>query len=147
MLVGEIFQSDSPEIAETSTLVMASEAFIQFATSDLMVVDSLGNFIGVLSEGDLIRKCMPKYSELIAEGLSLEDIFRLFSEKGRISASETIMSIVITNPITVSRSTHIQKAAAYMVSKNIRRIPVVEEGKLIGSLSRAMVAKALLTGI
>jgi CBS domain-containing protein len=147
MLVGEIFQSDSPEIAETSTLVVASEAFIQFATSDLMVVDSLGNFIGVLSEGDLIRKCMPKYSELIAEGLSLEDIFRLFSEKGRISASETIMSIVITNPITVSRSTHIQKAAAYMVSKNIRRIPVVEEGKLIGSLSRAMVAKALLTGI
>jgi CBS domain-containing protein len=147
MLVGDIFQQDAPIIAETSTLVHASETFIKFGTSDLMVVDSLGNFIGVLSEGDLIRKCMPKYNELIAEGLSLEDIFRLFTEKGRTSATETIMGIVITNPITVLRSTHIQKAAAYMFSKNIRRLPVVEEGKLIGSLSRAMVAKAILTGV
>jgi GxxExxY protein len=41
-------------------------------------------------------------------------------------------------------STHAQKAATTMLSKNIRRLPVLEQGKLIGTISRAMVAWAVL---
>lgn len=145
MLTGDYFQLNPPTVADNSTIFEAAEKFIKCDVSDLMVVDVLGNFIGVLSEGDLIRKAMPKYAELIADGLSLDDIFRLFKEKGKSLANETITSIVINNPITVSRSTPLHKAASYMISKNIRRLPVVEEGKLIGALSRAMVVNALLT--
>lgn len=144
MLTGDIFQSQPPTILDTSTLGNAALEFMKCGVSDLMVVDVLGNFIGVLSEGDLIRKCMPKYAEYVADGLGPDEIFRLYSDKGKLIENETITSIIINNPITVSRSTPLHKAASYMISKNIRRIPVVEDGKLIGALSRAMIAKALL---
>lgn len=144
MQVGEVFQDNAPSILETASLSGASIQFTESQVSDLMVVDTSGNFIGIVSEGDLIRRCMPKYNELIADGLSAEDAFELFLEKGKIAANESVMSIAITNPITVTKATNVQKAASYMVSKNIRRLPVVENGKLIGSISRAMIAKAIL---
>lgn len=144
MQVGEVFQVNAPSILETASLSDASIQFTESQVSDLMVIDASGNFIGIVSEGDLIRRCMPKYNELIADGLSPEDAFELFLEKGKIAANESVMSIAITNPITVTKVTNVQKAAAYMVSKNIRRLPVVENGKLIGSVSRAMIAKAIL---
>jgi CBS domain-containing protein len=145
MLVGDVFQPNAPSILETATLADASTEFIETRVSDLMVVDASGNFIGIISEGDLIRRCMPKYNELIADGLTLDDVFDLFIEKGKSASNESVMSIAITNPITVTRATNVQKAASYMVSKNIRRLPVVENGKLMGSVSRAMIAKAILS--
>ncbi|TNE73304.1 CBS domain-containing protein [bacterium] len=144
MLVENAYQTNPPTILNTANLAIAADLFIETKSSDLMVVDQNGSFIGILSEGDLIRRCMPKYSELIADGLSLDDIFELFIEKGKMSSQENVMTIAITNPITVTTQTNLQKAASYMVSKNIRRLPVVEDGKLIGSVSRAMIAKAIL---
>ena len=145
MLVGDVYQEYPPSLVESSNLVDAANTFIETKVSDLMIVDKSGNFIGILSEGDLIRKCMPKYNELIADGLTMNDAFDLFVEKGKSAATENIMSIVISNPITVTKMTNVQKAASYMVSKNIRRLPVIENGKLIGSISRAMIAKAILS--
>jgi CBS domain-containing protein len=144
MTVADAYQANPPQILNTANLQEAAVLFIETRCSDLMVVDQNGSFIGILSEGDLIRRCMPKYSELIADGLSLDDVFDLFIEKGKTSALENVMNIAITNPITVTTTTNLQKAASYMVSKNIRRLPVVEEGKLVGSVSRAMIAKAIL---
>lgn len=144
MTVADAYQPNPPQILNTANLQEAAHLFIETMCSDLMVVDQNGSFMGIISEGDLIRRCMPKYSELIAEGLSLDDVFDLFIEKGKSSALENVMNIAITNPITVTTTTNLQKAASYMVSKNIRRLPVVEEGKLVGSISRAMIAKAIL---
>lgn len=144
MTVADVYQPNPPQILNTANLQEATHQFIETMCSDLMVVDQNGNFMGIISEGDLIRRCMPKYNELIAEGLSLDEVFNLYIEKGKSSASENVMNIAITNPITVTTTTNLQKAASYMVSKNIRRLPVVEEGKLVGSISRAMIAKAIL---
>ncbi len=110
-----------------------------------MVVDEGNKFIGVLSEGDLIRAGMPKFEEMAAEG-SLASGFAIFQEKGKSLATAPIEPLVIKNAITVSPSDDLLTAASIMVKKQIRRLPVVDKGQLVGTISRTDVCRAVLRG-
>ena len=47
-----------------------------------------------------------------------------------------------TPPITVSPSDEIRKAMEIIVERNIGRLPVVENGRLVGIVSRDDIVKA-----
>jgi CBS domain-containing protein len=47
------------------------------------------------------------------------------------------------NPVTVDPDMHVLRAATVMVRHNFRRIPVAEEGRLVGMLSIGDVHKAI----
>ena len=111
--------------------------------SDLMVVDENNKFVGVLSEGDLIRAGMPKFEELVAQG-SMTAGFEIFQDKGKTLANSPIEPLVIKNAIVVSPNDDVLAAASIMVSKQIRRLPVVDNGILVGTISRTDVCRAVL---
>ena len=48
-----------------------------------MVVDSTGAFMGVLTEGDILRAALPDIDEILAAGGSLEGAFDRAVKKGR----------------------------------------------------------------
>jgi CBS domain-containing protein len=145
MTIGEIYDKEPLTVLDTDTWVTAAEKCVATGISDLMVVNADGEFVGVCSEGDLIRACMPDFAEVMQQGMTHEEVFEEFVDKGHENAQKTVSDITVKDPITVSTSTHAQKAAASMLSKNIRRLPVLQNGKLIGTVSRAMVARAVLT--
>ena len=51
--------------------------------------------------------------------------------------------VMTPNPMTVSLNDPVLKAASYMGLKNLRRIPVVEDGKYVGIVGITDVNKAL----
>jgi CBS domain-containing protein len=73
----------------------------------------------------------------------MHDSYDVFEEKGRDMADQPIETLVISNPIVLSPQDNMQKAAALMASQNIRRLPVVEQGKLVGTVSRADICRAV----
>ena len=125
------------------TIREAVEVMSLHQVSDLMVVDENNKFVGVLSEGDVIRAGMPKFEELVAQG-SMTAGFEIFQDKGKTLANSPIEPLVIKNAIVVSPSDDVLAAASIMVSKQIRRLPVVENGALIGTISRTDVCRAVL---
>lgn len=50
--------------------------------SDLMVMGEDSEFVGVLSEGALLRAALPDTDEILAVGGSLDNAFELFLRKG-----------------------------------------------------------------
>ena len=56
---------------------------------------------------------------------------------------KTVEEIMSRNPLTVSPMTCVLEAASYMGLKNFRRIPVVDEGKLVGMLSLGDINRGL----
>jgi predicted transcriptional regulator len=55
----------------------------------------------------------------------------------------TVGELMAKNPISVDPDMHLLRAATVMVKHNFRRIPIAENGKLVGMLSLGDVHKAI----
>ncbi len=144
MLIRDVMTIHPVYIEPNATMHRAAEIISIAEVSDLMVVDEHKNFVGVLSEGDVIRAMLPKFDEIIDAGGSLNDAFEFFVRKGRELARYPIAPLIIKEPITMRPTDAVAKAAAVMAEKQIRRLPVVEHGKLMGTVSRADVCRAVV---
>lgn len=144
MLVHEVMTIYPVHIDQNATVHRAAEIISIAEVSDLMVVDNVKNFVGVLSEGDVIRAVLPNFDEILAAGGTLSDAFQFFVRKGQALAKRRIAPLVIRGAITLKPTDDVAMAAATMVEKQIRRLPVVEDGKLVGTLSRADICRAVV---
>jgi CBS domain-containing protein len=146
LVIGDIVNRNSCTIRMGATMGQAAELVSESQTSDLMVVDGENIFIGVLSEGDLIRAVVPNMDELLntREG-SLAKAYEVFlglSDPAR--GSQPIDRYIIRQPITLHPQDELLKAAIVTVSRQIRRLPVVESRKFLGTVSRADICRAIL---
>jgi CBS domain-containing protein len=144
MLVRDVMTIYPVHIDQNATIHRAAEIISIAEVSDLMVVDNLKNFVGVLSEGDVIRAVLPNFDEILAAGGTLNDAFQFFLRKGQELAKRRIAPLVIRDAIILKPSDDAAMAAVTMVEKQIRRLPVVEDGKLVGTVSRADICRAVV---
>lgn len=131
-------------IEEDSTIRHAAEIISIAGVSDIMVINSSGDFIGVLSEGDLLRAVLPNFDEVIEAGGTLDAAFQFFVRKGFELAKYPITSLIIRQPIMLRLDDEAAQAATIMTEKQIRCLPVVENGKLVGSISRSDICRAVI---
>jgi CBS domain-containing protein len=144
MLIREIMTIHPVYIDADASMQRAAEIISIAEVSDLMVVDRELNFVGVLSEGDAIRALLPSFDEIIAAGGTLHDAFAFFVRKGRDLSERPIAPLVIRNAIVMQPADEAAMAATIMVDKQIRCLPVVEHGKLVGTVSRADICRAVI---
>jgi CBS-domain-containing membrane protein len=98
------------------------------------VVDDLGKLVGIISEGDLVYR-----SEI---GMERPHRFELAGEEALAAAyvkarARKVGDIMTRNVITASPDATISEIAASLESNSIKRIPIVEDGRIIGIVSRA----------
>ena len=144
MLIREAMTPHPARIRSDSDLERAADIIALSGASDLMVVDEHNVFVGVLSEGDVLRAAMPDREEILEGGGTMADAFALFVRKGGKLRDRTIAPFVIRAPIVVSPDDHVGAAAAILIDRMIRRLPVVEDGKLVGTVSRADICRAVV---
>lgn len=113
--------------------------------SQLMVIDGAGNFIGVVSEVDLLQALIPDIDEILRIGGSLKDALNIFIRNGRDLAGQRIARLVKTNPRTANPNDELLAVATVMLQDDIRRLPVVEQGKFVGSIALSDICWALLS--
>jgi CBS domain-containing protein len=145
MKIRDIMTHSAPRIPVDCTIRDAAEELSVTQCSDLVVVDDDNNFLGVLSEGDLIRSALPDIQEVISAGDTLSNAYDLFVEAGQANANKSFKHLIIKSPIIAHPDDEVLRIASIMVTRQIRRLPVVENGKLVGSVSRADVCRKVMT--
>ncbi len=143
-LVQGIMETRVARIRADANLHQAAEIVAMSGVSDLMVVDAAGRFIGVLSEGDILRAALPDVDEIVQAGGTLHEAYQVFLRKGRALSEKPIAPLIIREPITLHPDDHVAKAAAVLIGKQIRRLPVVRDGRLLGTVSRANICEAVV---
>ncbi|HEU0317694.1 MAG TPA: CBS domain-containing protein, partial [Solirubrobacteraceae bacterium] len=66
-------------------------------------------------------------------------------DSGRFNADRSIASLVLRRPIVLAPGDPLLKAATVMTAEHIRRLPVIEDGSVVGMLARAKISRALLS--
>ena len=145
MQVREVMEQKVARIGVSTTFQEAADLLALTQASDLIVVDADDRFVGVVSEGDLLRALIPDYKEVVAAGGSIQDAFRIFIEKGRDLAAQPITRLIIRHPITVAPGDDLLGVAAIMIEKMIRRLPVVENRRFLGTIARSDIVWAVLS--
>ncbi len=143
MKVLDVMNINSIRILSGTTMSEAADLAAVSNASGLFVVDGENNFMGVLSEGDMMIKTLPDIAEIMASPGGLEDSGYLFSEKGSNLARDLVDDHMIRKAVTLELDDPLIKAATTMALKKMRRLPVVKDGKLVGTISRGDICKVI----
>ena len=144
MLARDIMTSDVCTFTPETAVVEAAEQLVRRRISGAPVIDGAGGVVGIVSEGDLIRRAelgtereWSGWREFLTAKSTMAHEF--------IRSHGTRVGDIMTAPVwTVSEDTSLAEIAELFEKKNVRRVPVVREGKLIGIVSRADMVRALL---
>jgi CBS domain-containing protein len=98
----------------------------------LVTVDH--GLLGIVTLRDVMLPMYPNYGDYIHDAVHSRDFLEMELNYPEVLAKKA-EEIMVRNPLTVSPETPILEAASYMGLKNLRRIPVVDHGKLVGMVS------------
>ena len=111
--------------------------------SAVPVVDSDGKVVGIVSEGDLMRRAEAGTGRRRSWWLSL-----LTGKEGLAAQyvkehSRKVADVMTRDVITATPDTPLQDIANVLEKNSIKRVPIIEDGKMVGLVSRANLLQAL----
>ena len=111
--------------------------------SAVPVVDSDGKVVGIVSEGDLMRRAEAGTSRRRSWWLSL-----LTGKEGLAAQyvkehSRKVADVMTRDVITATPDTPLQDIANILEKNSIKRVPIIKDGKMVGLVSRANLLQAL----
>jgi CBS domain-containing protein len=112
------------------------------------VVDAEGSCVGIVTEADLVLPDdqgdlhIPHYINLFGGTVFLEPLSR-FEQRLRKAFASTADDMMTRDPDTVAPDTSAKEAALLIHETGHNRLPVVEDGRLVGVVTRLDVLGAL----
>jgi CBS domain-containing protein len=143
MIVKEVMTSPVISVPSDSSITQAIQIMLQRRISGLPVVDKDGHLVGIVTEGDFLRRAetgtqrrRPRWLEfLIGPG-------RLADEYTR-THGRNVRDVMTADPVTVSEQTPVEEVVQVMEKHRVKRLPVVRGDDLVGIVSRANLLHAL----
>lgn len=141
MLVKEVMSRSPRTVTPETGLVEVVSLMCLFRYSGLPVMDG-EKMIGFIAEKDVLHRLFPTLEEMMTEGLgsvALDDMMNRYKDVVNLKVKD----LMVDKVITVSPEDHVLRAATTMVRHKFRRIPVADNGKLVGMLSLGDIHKAI----
>ena len=142
----DVMTRDVITVGPNTAVSEIASLFLRRHISGVPVVNADGAILGVVSEGDLVRRVETEtntrhswWLELISEGP--ERAAEYAKSRGRKA-----IDVMTTDVITVQENTPLREIADLMEKHRIKRVPVLRDGKLVGIVSRANLLQGLATG-
>ena len=130
-------------VGPESPIVEAAKTMLQHHISGLPVVDAAGKLIGIVSEGDFIRRAEIGTQRergrwlrfLVGPGRIASDFVH---ERGR-----KVRQIMTPDPVTITEDTPLKEIVRTMERHHVKRLPVVRRDQLVGIVTRSNLLQAV----
>lgn len=115
----DLMQTELISVTKETSIVDVVDILGKKKLTGLPVVDDEGNLVGIITEKDVLR---------IA--------YQIISDTYDLSNCKTVGDLMITDIVTFDTEDNLADICQCFMNRPIRRVPVVENGKLVGVVSR-----------
>jgi len=143
MQVKDVMTTDVISVEPDDTVLKAAQLMLQNRISGLPVVDRVGVLVGIVTEGDFLRRGelgterqRPKWLEfIVGPGRLAEEYVHASGRK--------VGEIMTPDPCTVAEDDALEAVVELMERRHIKRLPVMRGERVVGIVSRANLMHAL----
>ncbi len=128
----------------TTKLLDIVQLLLENRISAVPIVDSKARLVGLVSEGDLVRRTEIGTEHRKSWFLSAFGSASVLAEEFIRSHGVTAEEIMTRKVITAKEDTPLREIAELLGGRKIKRVPVVRDRKVVGMVSRANLLQALL---
>ena len=146
--IREIMDTSPASVAPDASVHDVVAAMREHQLPGLPVVDAEGRCVGIVTEADLVLPDedgdlhIPHYVNLFGGTVFLESLDR-FEGRLRKAFAASAADMMTRDPDTVAPDTSVRHAARLIHETGHNRLPVVEDGRLVGVVTRLDVLGAL----
>ena len=141
----EVMTTRVISVAPSDTILHAARLMLQHRISGLPVVGPGEDLVGVVTEGDFMRRVelgtQQKHSRwieyLLTPGKRADEYVHSHGRK--------VSEVMTCDPRTVAEDTPLEEVVKVMEKHGIKRLPVVRNGKLVGIVTRSNLLRALVS--
>ena len=136
--VGDIMETDWPTLEPQSTVEEAIKLFAEAQVSGAPVVED-GRLVGIITEGDLIFQDAdvkaPGFLDILGGIVPLGDTEE-YRREALKSAGVTVDEVMTDEPVTIAPEATLAETATIMAERRKKILPVVEDERLVGVITR-----------
>lgn len=142
MELRELMTDKVTTVSQEMTVRDAAKLLLELGISGLPVVNDDNELVGMLTEKDIIGMALPRYVEKLG---SLAYVFEMVPFDKTLSEADKVKvkEIMQKDVVTVTVDTLVPEVARIMIVKRIRRIPVLDQGVLVGIVARHDIVKEI----
>jgi len=143
MLVRDVMVAPVITVGPSATVQEVAKLFLEKRISAVPVLDDKGKLAGIVSEGDLLHRVEAGTERHRSWWLrALIDSDTLAAEYVK-SHGRKVSDVMTRNVITASPEMPLHEVASLMEKNAIRRLPILENGQVVGIVSRANLLQAV----
>jgi CBS domain-containing protein len=144
LLVRDIMTTRTPSVRPETPLAEAAQLLVSGQIGAVPVVAESGELVGMLSHRELLRYLVPSFIQRMTTGE-----IPAGTAKAKATAdprSTPVREAMSRNILCVSEEQSVAEVAQLLASKDVERVPVVQDGILRGFLTRADIVRKMLGG-
>jgi CBS domain-containing protein len=146
LAVRDVMTTDVVAFRPSDDVGEAMKTLMERGIDGAPVVDDEGAVVGVMTTGDLIVKQSRLHFPTVVAifGASLEFKPKGFEENLEKALGSKVGDVMSEPAITVEAAATVEDAATVMHDRRVSRLPVVENGHLVGIVSRVDILRGVL---
>jgi CBS domain-containing protein len=109
----------------------------------MVVTDAAGQLLGMLSMYDILLLIRPKHIHIWGE-IKDVDVSGILDAALTRARSMLVSDVMTTDLTTITPDMHLLRIIDIMIKKHVRRLPVLEDGKMVGMVYLSRVFQQLL---
>ena len=152
MKIREIMTTEVKVVRPDESIAEVAKRFAENDIHGAPVVDPDGKLLGIVTESDILHATKTKYVTYnmvypsihqfgldFKEGVSYSELTKAFEEVKHIPISE----IMTKKVICATPDDMVEEVAPMMVRNKINRVPVIEDGRVVGIVTRNDILRGL----
>lgn len=149
LFVSTFMNKEPYYVNSNATIREVADLMVKHKTSGLPIVDADSEVVGFISDGD-IMKYLGRQDSTVLDSTNM--LYQVPDDENLALRAANllelnVMKIATKNAICVDSKTPIEDACKLLAEKRLKKVPVVDNGHIVGSLSRSDIIRSTMENL